>query len=233
MTLTDCSGLGCGKFSRCLTNLEHCRRARCHLSERGLDPLLVTGAPVSEGDLNALDAETDFPMPCELRHFYLDKGGGFRFIPHDDPNSDLFGRERMDLSQHRISSVGFAGKIEREAVSEMAKPAPRSDRTLLRQEMERRKRWMPFYGFAGGGDYLCLDLSVSPPSVRFYESLVWVALWRSWDFLLASSFTEFVEKWSRHHFLSPAGAWTSFCTERSGRFDWAPERFPPIHPEGE
>ena len=55
--------------------------------------------------------------------------------------------------------------------------------------------------------------------------LVWVALSPWWDFVLASSFTEFVERWSRYHFLSPAGEWTSFCRERSGKFDWAPKHF--------
>jgi len=88
---------------------------------------------------------------------------------------------------------------------------------------------MPFYGFVGGGDYLCLDLSARTPAVRFYESQAWVALPHRWDFVLSPSFTEFVEQWSRYHFLTPAGEWTSFCRERSGLFDWRPEHFPRIN----
>jgi hypothetical protein len=208
--------------------LEYFIRAREYLSQHGLKPGMVMGAPVSEHELNALDKETDLPTPPELRHFYVEMGDGFRFDPAESDLSGLVGWDPMRLADHRICNIGFGGEIEREAMSEIGKPTPRTDPALLKEEMQRRKLWMPFYGLVGGGDYLCLDLSVSPPSVRFYESLVWVAVPWTWDFILAPSFTEFVERWSRYHFLTPAGEWTSFCTERSGRFDWAPEYFPTI-----
>jgi hypothetical protein len=208
--------------------LDYFIRARGLLSQAGLTPSLVMGAPISETELSALDKETDFPMPAELRRFYLEMGDGFRFIPHTDPESDLVGWERIDLSQHRICNQSFRGEIEREAQAELALSKPRSDPALLKQEMERRKCWMPFYSFVGGGDYLCLDIGSNPPAVRFYESGVWAALPHRWDFILASSFTEFVRQWSRYCFLTPAGEWTSFCRERSGRFDWAPHHFPKI-----
>ena len=125
-------------------------------------------------------------------------------------------------------NTGFAGQIEEDALEEINNPSPRSGPQLLRQEMERRKRWMPFYGFVGGGDYLCLDLNLSPPAVRFHDSLCWVAIHQTRDIILATSLTDFVERWSRYHFLSPSGAWTSFCRGRSGRFNWAPEHFPKV-----
>jgi hypothetical protein len=208
--------------------LDYFTRARNYLSEHGLKPCVELGERVSEIELVALDLSTDMPMPAELRQFYLELGDGFRFIPDAARESNLTGWEAMHLDDHKIANIGFAGQIEEDALAEINKPAPRSDPQLLRQEMEKRKRWMPFYGFVGGGDYLCLDLTLSPPAVRFHDSLCWVAIPQTWDFILATSLTDFVERWHRYHFLSPSGAWTSYCRGRSGRFDWAPEHFPKI-----
>ena len=186
------------------------------------------GSPVSERDLRASDASTDFPMPLELRQFYLELGDGFAFLPDEGDTSHLVGWDYMHLADHKIWNNGFGGAIEEEAMREIEQPSPRTNPELLKQEMARRKRWMPFYGFVGGGDVLCLDLNMSPPAVRFYEAQVWTALPHRWDFVLAASFTEFVERWSRYHLLSPSGGWTSFCRERAGLFDWAPEHFPRV-----
>ena len=207
--------------------IEHFQRARDNLNQRGLRARVEMGSPVSEGDLKAVDAETDFPMPTELRQFYLEVGDGFTFIPDDSETSDLVGWERMSLDDHKTFNSGFAGAIEEEAMRELGKRSSRTDPELLKQQLERRMRWMPFYGFLGDGNVLCLDLSVNLPVIRFYEALVWTSAPQTWDFMLAASFTEFVERWSQYQFLSPAGAWTSFCTgDHFGRFDWAPEHFP-------
>src|SRR4051794_10094814 len=117
-------------------DLEHFLRAREYLSQQGLRPALVMGTSVSENDINAVDADTDFPMPAELRRFYLEMGDGFQFIPDTDPRSDLVSWERIDLSQHRICNLGFGQEIEREAMSEIGKARPRTDLMLLRREME-------------------------------------------------------------------------------------------------
>lgn len=208
---------------------ENFSRAREYLRQHGLKAEVAVGTPVSERDLNASDAETDFPMPVELRRFYLELGDGFAFFPDVSGSSTLVGWEYMHLADHKIWNKGFSSQIEEEATREIAKSSPRTDRERLHLEMTRRKRWMPFYGFAGGGDVLCLDLNVTPPSVRFYEAQTWVALPKTWDFTLALSFTEFVERWSSYGFLSPAGAWTSFCARGfSGEFDWAPGHFPRV-----
>jgi SMI1 / KNR4 family (SUKH-1) len=214
--------------------MEHFIRAHDYLREQGLKPSLVKGSRVTEKHLRALDVETDHPMPEELRRFYLELGDGFRF-ELDESNSELVGWEPMNLSQHQICNRGFGSQIEEEVTRELGKKNRRSDPALLRQELERRKRWMPFFGFVGGGDYLCLDLTTNPPGVRFYEALIWTGVPSTWDFILASTFTEFVERWSRYHFLSPHGVpWTSFCTGgRAGRFDWAPEHFPRIPVRGD
>ncbi len=191
-------------------------------SQQGLAPFLVMGAPVSENDLSGLDNKTDFPMPPELRQFYLEVGDGFAFVPNDSDASKLVGWEYMHLADHKIWNKGFGNAVQGEAMREIGKSLPNTNSELLAQEVARRKLWMPFYGFVGGGDVLCLDLSMNPPAVRFHEALSWVALAETWDFLLATSFTEFVERWSRFHFVSPPGGWTSFCRGCSGRFEWAP-----------
>ncbi|HWQ92289.1 MAG TPA: SMI1/KNR4 family protein [Clostridia bacterium] len=211
--------------------LEHFISAREYLSQQGLKPTLVMGALVSKSDLNASDKETDFPMPPELRQFYLELGDGFGFLPNGEEDFKLVGWEHMHLADHRIWNKGFGAAIEEEAMREIGKPST-PDPELLKHEMARRKQWMPFYGFVGGGDVLCLDLNTSPPAVRFHEAQLWVALPQRWDLVLASSLTAFVRQWSRFQFLSPAGGWTSFCRERSGRFDWAPEHFPQINEKG-
>jgi hypothetical protein len=207
--------------------LEYFIRAREYLSQQGLNPTLAMGAPVSESDLNALDNEMDFPMPRELRQFYLQVGDGFAFLP-DGSDSKLVGWEHTHLADHKIWNNGFSSAIQEVAQREISNPTPRSNLELLNQETVRRKRWMPFYGFVGGGDVLCLDLGMNPPGVRFHKALFWVALADTWDFLLAASFPEFVECWSRFSFISPNGGWTSYCQERSGRFDWSSEHFPQI-----
>ena len=213
--------------------IEHFYRARDYLTQHGLKPSVVMGSPVSESDLKSLDGETDFPMPLELRQFYLEMGDGFAFIPDDRETSKFVGWDPMHLADHRISNKGFGSAIEEDASDEIDNPSPHTDPKRLTAEMERRKRWMPFYGFVGGGDVLCLDLNSTPPTVRSYQSQVWPDLPRKWDFLLAKSFTEFVERWSRFHFLSPAGSWTSFCTRNlTGQFDWAPAHFPQIPAKG-
>ena len=63
------------------------------------------------------------------------------------------------------------------------------DPSLLRQEAEKRKSWRPFYSFAGGGDYLCLDHHW-PLRLWSYEALTWTVAPQTWDFILALSFTE-------------------------------------------
>ncbi len=167
-------------------------------------------------------------MPKELRQFYMELGDGFTFIPDDSSDSSLVGWETMRLRDHKGCNIGFIGVIEEEAIDEINSARPRADPVRLRQEMVRRQRWVPFYGFVGGGDYLCIDTSQTPNSIRFYESLTWRFNPQTWNFMLASSLTEFVERWSCYNFLSPSGAWTSFCGDRSGQFDWKPQHFPQI-----
>ena len=182
---------------------------------------------MSDSDIDALDKDTDLPMPKELREFYCELGDGFRFIP-DTNTDDLVGWERMSLSDHRINNIGFAGAIEEQAQQQLNSSFKRVEPGQLRQEAEKRKRWMPFYGFIGSGDVLCLDLNCDVPTVRFHNSKYWTAVPSTWDFTLAASFTDFVKHWSRYHFLSPSGAWTSHCVECEGQFDWAPQHFPSL-----
>ena len=206
--------------------LEHFVAAKEHLQSLGLQADVVMGTRPVRQRLVRVDQKIDLPMPKELRDFYLELGNGFRFVPDTNPNSELVAWEAMHLAQHTICNQGFGQQLEEDAMVEVNSARPRADPDLLRKEISLRKKWMPFYGFVGGGSYLCLDLSEPVPAVRFHETLYWYAIPQTWSFILAPSFTEFVEKWSRYHFLSPSGEWTSFCSGRSGVFDWAPEHFP-------
>ncbi len=199
--------------------------ARENLRRLGFQAAIRMGTLVLEDHLLNLDLQTDLPMPPELRRFYLELGDGFEFIPDESDEVNRVGWEPMHLSDHRICNMGFYSQIEEGAMQELNGRHPRVNPDQLKEEMEKRKKWMPFYGFIGGGDYLCLDLSVNPPTVRFYAAFTWMATPATWDFVLAPSFTDFVERWSRYNFLSPSGAWTSFCHELSGQFDWKPEHF--------
>lgn len=208
--------------------LEYFLRASDNLRNAGLQSAVKIGSAVSEDYLKALDLETDLPMPKELRQFYMELGDGFTFIPDDVSDSSLVGWEPMRLRDHKGCNIGFMGQIEEEAMHEINSPRPRADPVRLRDEMARRKQWVPFYGFVGGGDYLCVDTSETPNPIRSYESLSWRSSPQTWDFILAPSFTEFVERWSRYNFLTPSGEWTAFCQGRSGQFDWKPQHFPQI-----
>jgi SMI1 / KNR4 family (SUKH-1) len=177
---------------------------------------------VSEADIALADERTGRPMPGQLRCFYTEMGDAFEFVPDDVPNSPLDGWVPNHLSDYEIWNSGFSTAIEEEADEEIQSRRPRVEPKLLREEAERRKLWVPFYGFVGGGDVLCLD---SEGKVRFYEALVWRACPNTWDFVLADSLIDFVEKWSRFCFVAPGCNWTSFCTECSGIFDWAPSHF--------
>jgi cell wall assembly regulator SMI1 len=205
--------------------LEYFLRARDFLSQHGLKPRVVMGQPVSESDLKAVDAEIGVPMPSELRQFYLELGDGFAFIPDDSKNSQLVGWGYLHLADHRIGNKTFNQEVEEQAMPEINNPSRWTDPVLLRREMERRKLWIPFYGF-GGGAYLCFDSFTKPATVRFFESVFWVDRSETWDFVIASSFSEFVEKWSQHHFLTPLGNWLIFSQGRKGTFDWSSEHFP-------
>jgi SMI1/KNR4 family protein SUKH-1 len=192
----------------------------------GLHPGIIQGAPIVETDLDKLDRETDFPMPQELRQFLLELGNGFAFVP--DSKKDLIGWERIHLADYRTCNIGFGNNVEEEALREISGSNPVADPNLLRHEAEIRKQWIPFYGFAGGGDYLCLDSSKCPATVRFYASQVWPRTPDTWNFTLADSFSDFVKQWSRFHFISPSEGWTTFCYGRSGQFTWEPRHFPQI-----
>jgi hypothetical protein len=64
--------------------------------------------------------------------------------------------------------------------------------------------------------------------VRAYTGCFWVTSPQTWNFVLAKSFTEFVEKWSRYYFLAPKADWLNICSFLEGTFDWSPEHFPQI-----
>jgi len=210
---------------RCSMYLEKFIEARSVLRKQGLDPLLWQGKPLSEKDLDAVDQRTDYSMPAELRRFHLEMGDGFEFIPNDDPETPLDGWTRNCLHDYATWNKGFHMAIEEEAEDEIASSRPRADPRLLQEEVERRKKWIPFYGFNGAGNVLCLD---AEGKVRFYEAASWVALPQSWDLVLADSFTDFVEKWSRYCFVAPGSgsSWDSFLVNHSSSFDWSPSHFP-------
>lgn len=202
--------------------------ARDYLNQRGFKATLIMGVPVTEAEISAVDSLTDFPMSLELKRFYSELGDGFEFrVEGRDNDCDMVGWEPMRLADHQIANTGFGQQLEEEALRELGRTSPRVNEALLKKEVVRRKQWMPFYGFAGGGNYLCLDLSMTPHPVCFYEALVWPSRIKTWDFILAHSFTDFVQRWSRFHYLTPSGEWTSFCQERTGQFDWDAKYFPP------
>jgi hypothetical protein len=198
--------------------------AQDFLRQQGLRPLLRQGEPVSEADIDAIDQRTDYPMPPHLRRFYIEMGNGFEFLPNDVQDSPLEGWERNSLDDYAIWNKGFHTAIEEEVSCEIASGRPRVDPELLREVAERRKRWIPFYGFVGGGDVLCLD---SQGKVQFYQAMDWTTLPEFCrGFVLAESFADFVARWSKYSFVAPGCCWTSFCWNQSGVFDWSPSRFP-------
>jgi hypothetical protein len=203
---------------------EYFIKAEDILRKQGLNPLLRRGEPLSEADIDAVNQRTDHPMPAELRRFYIEMGDGFKFAPNDISESPLDGWERNWLSDYAIWNKGFHTAIEEEVTREIASSRPRVDPQLLREEAERRKKWIPFYGFVGAGNVLCLD---SEGKVQSYQAMDWTAspdLCRG--FVLADSFTDFVARWSKYSFVAPGCGWTSFCWNRSGVFDWSPAHFP-------
>jgi len=189
------------------------------LRERGLNAALVNHkGGLSEVDLLMADKKTDRPMPQELRDFFTEVGDAFEFLPDASEQSSLFGWEPIHLSDFIIHGQGFSA-----AIDEDLSHSSSIDTSRLREEAARRKHWIPFYGFLGGGDFLCLD---SGGRVQFYQTLDWTQDVRLCEgFMVAGSFSEFVERWSEFHFIGPQGGWTSFCWDRDGVFDWAPDHF--------
>lgn len=190
---------------------------------QGMKPVLWNKKGVWEVDLDLVNQRTDHPMPAELRRFFLEMGDAFMFTPDDVPDSPLGGWSPIHLDDYAIYNKDFHTQIEWEASEEIASSRPRVDPTLLRAEAERRKLWVPFYGFVGSGDVLCLD---AEGKVRFYEASYWRSAPETWDFVLADSFDDFVTKWSGYSFVEPKVCWPTFCTGRSGVFDWSPQHFP-------
>lgn len=190
------------------------------LRERGLNAALVNHkGGVSEEDLILADKKTDRPMPPELRQFFSEVGDAFEFCPDASEQSALSGWEPIHLSDFIIHGHDFSTAIDEDLVN----AASSVDCATLREEAERRKHWIPFYGFLGGGDFLCLD---SSGKVQFYQALDWTqdsTLCKG--FLVADSFSEFVERWSDFYFVAPQGSWTSFCWDRTGVFDWDSSHF--------
>ena len=202
--------------------------AKEFLQQQGMKPAFWQKGAVSEADLNLVDQRTDHPMPSELRRFYIEMGDAFQFIPNDIPNPPLEVWEPNHLDDYAIWNKGFHKVIEEEVSREIAGGHPRVHPDILLQESERRKKWIPFYGFNGGGDVLCLD---AEGKVQFYQAMDWTALPEfCGGFILADSFTDFVERWSKYSFVLPGSVcgWSSFCWNCSGVFDWSPSHFPPV-----
>lgn len=202
--------------------LEYFIQAKEHLLKMGRNPILTMGRPLPEVEIIAADHKTDYPMPSELREFYLEMGDGFSFSPD---RVEYFGSGWYPilLADHTVHNRGFFEQIEEEALGEIDSPSPRVDIALLREEANRRKKWIPFYGFIGGGDLLCLD---TDGSVRFYEALYWRNHPNTWNFVLAGSLSEFIRNWSNFCFTNPGAEWASFCMDRSGAFTWDTSYFP-------
>jgi len=193
--------------------------ALTHLRALGMDAAIIPGTPVTAADLDAVDQVTDYPMPEPLRRFYLELGSGFRFEPDQRDFSGLWGWDPMWLDDHRISNTDFHFQVEDDVSNH---PRVTKDERF-EAIVADRKRWVSFY-FGGDGCRLCLDPA---GAVRYYQVIWWPGLPDTWDFRLADSFDDFMERWSRYHFISPEGReWTSFCYDRCGSFDWAPEHFP-------
>jgi hypothetical protein len=150
------------------------------------------------------------------------------FFTDESKKYPYFGWEPMRLTDFVFGNKNFREDIEQEALPRISRPSKSVDPAALRQEMERRFSWMPFWGFGAGRPYLCLDLHTSPPMVRAYTGCFWVTSPQTWNFVLAKSFTEFVEKWSRYYFLAPKADWLNICSFLEGTFDWSPEHFPQI-----
>ena len=201
---------------------EYFIKAQDVLRKQGLNPLIRHGEALSGSDIDAIDKRTDQPMPAELRHFYVEMGDGFEFVPHDGPDFSLHGWEPNRLSDYAIWNKDFHSAIEEEVSRRNAGAHPRVATELLREEAEKRKKWIPFYGFNGAGDVLCLD---SEGKVQFYQASEWTTRSDLCNFVLAESFTDFVVKWSKYSFVAPGSDWTSFCWNRSGVFDWSPSNF--------
>jgi len=191
-----------------------------------MNPVLRWKRAVSVADIDLIEQRTDRPMPSELREFYLEMGDAFQFVPHDVPDSPFEGWAPNHLDDYAIWNKGFHTAIEEEVSSETASGHSRVHLDALREEAEKRKKWIPFYGFVGSGDVLCLDLE---GKVQFYQAMDWTASPSLCSgFILADSFTGFVERWSKYSFVVPGSVcdWTSFCWNRSGVFDWSPSHFP-------
>ena len=185
--------------------------------------MIQQGKPLSAADIDAVDQSTDYPMPPELRRFYIEMGDGFEFVPNDVPDTPAYGWAPNWLSDYLISNQGFHMAIEEELCREVDGGRPRVDEQLLRVEALKRKSWIPFYGFTGGGDVLCLD---AEGKIQFYQALDWTAMPDLCKgFVLAESLTDFVARWSEHSFVAPSCGWTSFCWNRSGVFDWSRSHF--------
>jgi len=200
--------------------------AKDYLQQHGMNPVLRQKRVVSEAEMDLIDQRTDRPMPSDLRRFYIEMGDAFHFVPNDVLDSPLEGWEPNHLDDYAIWNKGFHTAIEEEVSREIASSRPRVHPDILREEGERRKKWIPFYGFVGGGDVLCLD---ADGKVQFYQVMDWTALPNLCNgFVLADSFTDFIERWSKYSFVVPGSVcgWTSFCWNRSGVFDWSPSHFP-------
>jgi hypothetical protein len=193
------------------------------LKKLGMSPAIEWGRPVTEAELDELDRKTDFPMPVELRQFYLEMGDAFWFKPDGD-NEELSGWDPAHLGDYEINNRGFGDSLEDDVHRFLSHPNCRADRASLLAEVEKRKRWIPCYDFIGNGSVLCIDGNTG--AIRYHESICWDSCPDTWDFNIAPSFTDFVKRWSKFHFVCPSSCgWNSFCDGLTGTFDWDPKHF--------
>ncbi len=212
--------------------LKYIEEACAHLRSLGIDPEVSEGFPVTEEILHEAELVMQMPLPHEIRSFLMEMGDGFQLsysaepITGDEDNQFYWG----------INSLGGIVSAYSDLRDEMLKNASGSgeycDTEECKEESRKRSKWVPFYGIGGGGYTLCIDSGEGEGNgeIRYHDIRFGDGHFPSIH--LASDFDALIRQWSRYCFSEPLwdgtdkhGDLVSYCWEKEGAFDWAPNKF--------
>lgn len=191
-------------------------QASINLSTEGFYVKILKGEPVTAAEIDRIEKKIGKIINPELKFFLLELGDRFQFCIHDIEGNEVPSWDPIGIEDLATHNQGF-GEMICEEISG-------NSNLMVKNEADSRKSWMPFYGFSGGGDILCLDKN---GYVRFYESLTWQHLPSTWSAFVATSFHDFVTKWGERSFIAPMGDWAACCSDLVGEFDWNHDLFQP------
>lgn len=186
------------------------QRVAEHLDKLGVDYTIQKGTPIAPEEIKRFDDLVGSSLPKELKEYLEEMGDGFVFYHpsggwHIEGFSaciEEWGSNQDDLMDEELERY-YGSNFDEEVLA----------------EGRRRRKWLPIYGFGGGGYTINYDCGEELGAIRYHD--IRNPANKS-SACIAKSIEEWMDKWSRFCFTSPAGSdfFESYIDSVEGNFSW-------------